>query len=120
MPADPSYLKHGLDVEDEDYHKVGSISHIWPNAASTGDVETPGDSFPPYEPVAPEDIPETQHLTAQGIFEVDRGPLGLRGHLYVPFSAIYDIVPGEKVVLNCVSDECERLYSTRPDNLPSS
>jgi hypothetical protein len=37
--------------------------------------------------------------------------------LYVPFAAVEDVISGERVVLNCVKDECRNLYANRPAEL---
>lgn len=118
MPADARYVETGLDVVDEGGAHVGTVKHVWPEAASTGVVETPGDSLPADEPVAPEGETETSRMTARGYFQVDRGLLHLGGRLWVPYSAIYDIVPDEKIVLNCFLSEAEHLYAQRPDSIP--
>jgi hypothetical protein len=45
---------------------------------------------------------------ATGYFEVDHGGfLGIGAKaLYVPYSAVQQVIPGDRVVLNCTKDEC--------------
>lgn len=43
------------------------------------------------------------------------GILGVGGHdLYIPSNAVTDVVPDERVTVNCGKDECARLYGTKP------
>jgi hypothetical protein len=37
--------------------------------------------------------------------------------LYVPFAAVEDVITGDRVVLNCVKEECQNLYANRPAEL---
>ena len=52
-----------------------------------------------------------------GYFKVDQGGiLGIGAkHLYVPYDAVDDVVPGESVTLNCTKDEADAQYGTKPD-----
>jgi hypothetical protein len=53
-------------------------------------------------------------------FEVRHGGiLGFGGeHLYVPFSAVDAVAPGDSVTLTCGLDECFNRFSRRPEPLP--
>jgi hypothetical protein len=54
-------------------------------------------------------------------FEVRHGGiLGIGGeHLYVPFSAVDAVAPGDSVTLICGLDECLSRFSRRPEPLPN-
>lgn len=39
----------------------------------------------------------------------------LTRHLYVPFSVVQDVVPGDCVYLLCSKSECKQLYAQKPD-----
>jgi hypothetical protein len=50
---------------------------------------------------------------------VDQGGiLGLGAkHLYVPYVAVTECVPGERVILNCSKSECADRYGDQPESL---
>lgn len=60
--------------------------------------------------------------TANGYLEVDHG--GLLGigatHLYIPFSAVQDIVPDDRVTLNVSAQQAEDMFKQKPAFLQTS
>jgi hypothetical protein len=38
--------------------------------------------------------------------------------LYIPFSAVQTVVPGDNLTVNCTKDTCGDLYGDKPDVLP--
>ncbi|HZU12540.1 MAG TPA: hypothetical protein VFB58_06840 [Chloroflexota bacterium] len=55
-------------------------------------------------------------MTGTGYFKVDQGGiLGIGAkELYIPFSAVTSVDPGNCVTLNCTKDECDNAYSQKP------
>jgi len=70
-------IEPGMDVTDADGHKVGSVNHVYHQAAAAV-ASGGGDSGLPHE----------------DIFEVKTGFLGLGKHFYVPSSAVQDVSSG--------------------------
>ena len=76
---DFSRLRPGMEVCDLSADKVGTVAHIYrsPEAADTSGEGSPaGSTAPPYEEV----------------LDIKTGLLGLGSHLYVPVSAIQDLL----------------------------
>jgi hypothetical protein len=54
-----------------------------------------------------------------GYFKVDQGGiLGIGAkHLYIPFSAVTNVVAGDNLTVNCSKDEADSLFGNKPDFL---
>jgi hypothetical protein len=99
MDADTIRIDGGMEVFTTDGQKLGKVSHVWPvvDDASSG-------------------------IASTGYFQVDQGGvLGIGAkHLYVPYSAIDDHVPGECVTISCAKNDCTRLFEQQPEFLSQS
>jgi hypothetical protein len=86
-------ISHGMDVYGSDAEKIGTVSHVWPTVEDT-----------------------SSGISTTGVFQVDQGGiLGLGAkHLYVPYVAVTECVPGERVILNCSKSDCANRYGDRP------
>ena|SRR5947209_4729872 len=96
MVPETMRIDNDMEVFSSDGEKIGKVSHVWPNVGDTA-----------------------SGITTGGYFQVDQGGiLGLGAkHLYVPYSAVDDCVPGECVTLNCAKGECADLYQEQPEFL---
>jgi hypothetical protein len=92
-------IREGMEVYSSDGEKIGSVSQVW-----TGVTDASTD------------------IQSAGYFKVDQGGiLGLGAkHLYVPYSAVDDVVPGDCVTVNCTKDQCGDLYEQEPDFLQTT
>jgi hypothetical protein len=69
------------------------------------------------------DIPVSAEMaggaTDERYFKVQQGGiLGIGGKsLYIPFSAVQDVVAGDSVTLDCTKDECDARYGSMPASL---
>jgi hypothetical protein len=92
----PGRILPGMDVCDVGGDKVGSITAVH----HVGEVPDP----------APASMPDD-------ILEVKTGLLGLGKHLYVPLSAVQEVLP-ESVFLSRPKEDFESLgYYTKPTHL---
>jgi hypothetical protein len=86
-------VSHGMDVVSSDGEKIGTVTHVWPTVEDT-----------------------SSGISTTGVFQVDQGGiLGLGAkHLYVPYIAVRECVPGERVTLKCAKVECADRYGDQP------
>lgn len=99
MNTEPLEIREGMEVYASDGEKIGSVAQVWTNVTDT-----------------------TTAVASIGYFQVDQGGvLGIgASHLYIPFSSVDDLVPGECVTINCAKSECSSRYEQEPDFLGQS
>jgi hypothetical protein len=146
MVLNATHIQKGMDVFGSDEEKVGSVSAVYPDAgaagpegashaqagttalgdtvledAPRGSTEEPG---PAGSRVAPEPLHITEPTSAfgggpGGYFRVDQG--GVLGvgtkHLYIPLSAVCDVIPGQRVTVTYTKDQVSNIFDTRPETL---
>jgi hypothetical protein len=132
----------GMEVYGRDGEKIGTISEVYPTTGTVGSVSpgTTGSGGPGVGDVVTEevDVMTTPGVAStrdpgygtvsmpaaagdagvgsSGYVQVDQGGvlgIGTR-HLYIPFSAVTDVVPGENVTVDCTKDQCGERYATKP------
>jgi sporulation protein YlmC with PRC-barrel domain len=99
MVTDTQTIQQGMDVFDTTGEKIGTIGDIYTLQATN---ET--------SPMGP--------TASQGsMIKVNEGGvLGIGAKpLYVPFSAVQTVTPGDSVTLNCTKSQAETQYSTKPE-----
>jgi sporulation protein YlmC with PRC-barrel domain len=122
MAVNLSTVQTGMDVLDPSGNKIGSVSDILsvqaysetdtdtvfadPAAGTAGDLQTTS--------VTPDPSGQQTYL------KVDQGGiLGIGAkELYIPFSAVQNVVPGDNLTVNCTKDTCGNMYGSKPDFLP--
>ena len=88
----------GMDVCDVTGEKVGSISHLYGFADATAEGVTPA-------------------RTGDEVIEVKTGFLGLGKHLYIPFSAVQEVLT-DSIFLSKSRETFEELgYENKPAHL---
>jgi hypothetical protein len=122
-------IQQGMDVFGADGQKIGSVSEVYRDvgAGTAGTYGTPtGTSDIVTEEVTttPTGTPggtfaettTSTGATSPGYFKVDQGGiLGIGAkELYIPFSAVSTVVPGENVTVSCTKDECGTRFGTKP------
>lgn len=143
MVASTTEIQTGMAVYSSDGDKLGEIKEVYPNPSpasdQTGDMGTSGEiiveevvaALPPDEPVIVEAVYDTGVIGTggtspgagsandTGYFKVEHGGvLGIGAKdLYIPFSAVSDVVPGDRVTVSCTHDVCIKQYETKPDFL---
>jgi len=90
-------LEPGMDVCDIAGDKVGTIAHVYRYAE-------PGVSA-----TATATLTETAPQSHDEILEVKTGLLGLGSHLYIPLSAVQEVLHKDCVFLSSPKHEFERL-----------
>lgn len=113
---DLTTVQAGMDVLDPIGDKVGTISDILDvQAYSASDTDT-AYTDPTTGTISDYDVTSVTPTGEQRYLTVKHG--GLLGigaeELYVPLSAVQNIVPGESVTINCTKDTCGDMYGTKP------
>lgn len=121
MAVDLGSVQTGMDVFDPAGEKIGTLSDILnvqaysatenqasytaPGTGTTADVQM-GTTAP---------APSGQNA----YLKVDQGGiLGIGAkELYIPFSAVESIVPGDNLTVNCTKATCADMYGTKPEFL---
>lgn len=122
MAVNLGTVQTGMDVLDPSGNKIGTVADILNVAArsatgsntgaaglslgTAGDLET--------TTVPADNSSQTTYL------KVDQGGiLGIGAkELYIPFSAVQNVVPGDNLTVNCTKDTCDSMYGNKPDFLP--
>lgn len=121
MDTNTSGIQQGMDVYGADGQKIGSVDDILNVAAysqtgaGTSYAGTPSTGAQPNTGFTGGTGP-----TGEGSYlKVDQGGiLGIGAtELYVPFSSVTDIVPGDRLTLDCTKDTCGDLYGKKPEFL---
>jgi hypothetical protein len=100
----------GMDVCDVTGEKVGSIAHVYGMAEASDDATVGATTD------ATTDV-TTPARTGEEIIEVKTGFLGLGKHLYIPVSAVQEVLT-DSIFLSKSRESFEELgYETKPDNL---
>jgi hypothetical protein len=109
-------IQLGMQVYGTDEAELGSVTEVWPYTETHGYISRKNHEIASFGPVGGTGDLMTSD---RGYFEVTVGQaLGLADTiLYVPFCDVQDIVPGERVTVNCTEDACGQRYKTRPDVL---
>jgi ribosomal 30S subunit maturation factor RimM len=116
MAFDLSTVQTGMDVLDPGGDKIGTVSDILDvQAYNASDTDTAyADATTGI--VSDYDVTTVTPTGEQQYLKVKHG--GLLGigaeELYVPLSAVQNIVPGESVTINCTKDTCGDVYGTKP------
>lgn len=114
MSVNMAWIQSGMEVFDTNGEKVGTVDDVLAVEArsatevSSGVTTAPG----PFDP----------HPAHSGGYlkVVSGGFLGIGGHdLYVPFSAVSNVAPGDCVTINCTRGMCSQEYSAVPEALDS-
>ncbi|HEX8917504.1 MAG TPA: PRC-barrel domain-containing protein [Chloroflexota bacterium] len=92
MSTQNAVIEPGMRVYVSDGEELGAISHVW-----TGLEETPASSLDYFK------------VTEGGFLGIGETAL------YIPFSAVDTVVPGESVTVNCGQEECIHRFTTKPD-----
>jgi hypothetical protein len=89
-------IEKDMEVFTSGGNSLGKITQVWPQV---------GD--------------QTIGITTAGYFAVHEGGLlGVGGKdLYIPFTAVDDLVAHKSITLGCTKGECEKRYSETPDFL---
>jgi sporulation protein YlmC with PRC-barrel domain len=99
MNTSTQTIQNGMDVYDSTGQKIGTVADVYNvQAQSAGTSMTP---------------PSTN----QGeVFKVNEGGvLGIGAtELYLPYSAIGSVTPGERVTLNLTKDQADAQYTQKP------
>lgn len=102
---------------------MGATPNASPGYPGQGSAMDAGGEIDEVDVVVVEEVPVDmggfatgQGSAAGGYFEVDQGGiLGIGAkHLYVPFSAVQNVVPGDRVVLNCIKDQADASFENKP------
>lgn len=143
MVKSTTEIQTGMDVYSSDGEKIGEVKEIYRNSGSgtgqAGDRDAAGDvvvevvdvvEIVPDALGGAEAVYETAVVgtpsragagstTETGYLKVEhRGMLGLGAKdLYIPVSAVTDVVPGDRLTVSCQHDECMKQYEARPDFL---
>ncbi len=119
MALDLSTVQTGMDVLDPNGDKIGSVSDILDvQAYDATDTDTLA-TDPTTGAVSDYDVTTVAPAGDQRYLEVKHGGvLGIGAEeLYVPLSAVQNIVPGDSVTINCTKDTCGDMYGTKPPGL---
>jgi hypothetical protein len=111
-----------MDVLDPTGEKIGTVADILnvqaysateqdtmaadPATGTVADLQTTTVSP---DPAGDQTYLKVEHGGILGIGATD---------LYIPFSAVQTVVPGDNLTVNCTKDTCGDLYGTKPDFLP--
>lgn len=113
-------IQTGMEVFGTDGEKIGKVAEVYPNAESTGPMSSGVSSPAGVGDIITEEVNVTPPSAMEGLsgyVKVDHG--GILGigtqHLYIPFSALSNVLPGENVTVSCTKDQCRDLYGTKPD-----
>lgn len=121
MAIDQSSVQTGMEVLDPTGEKIGTISDILDVQAYSAT-----DTQPSYTDPSTGTASDLQTTTVtpnpsggQRYFKVNQGGvLGIGAkELYIPFSAVENIVPGDNVTVNCTKETCGDMYGSKPDFL---
>lgn len=101
MVTNADTIQKGMDVYDSTGDKIGSVGDVYSVQAQsqTGSMG-----------------PST---STGSMFEVDEGGvLGIGAtKLYIPFSSVQTVNPGDSITLNCTKAQAEAQYTNKPDFL---
>jgi hypothetical protein len=113
MALDLSTVQTGMDVIDPTGNTVGTVADIIDVQAYSATDTTSGG-------VVDDTVSTAPTSGGQRYLKVDHGGiLGIGAqHLYIPFTAVQNVVPGESLTVNCTTDTCGDMYGTKPDFLP--
>ena len=117
MATNLAGIETGMDVFDSNGDKIGKISDILTiqaqsHAAVTSTYGGTDTGF---------DTGTGSFGTGSGnILKVDQGGiLGIGAkELFIPFSAVQSVVPGDNITINCTKDACGSMYGEKPEFLP--
>ena len=122
MAIDQKTVQIGMDVVDPTGEKIGKIDDILDVQAYVSSESDSTSLDPSSGTVA--DLAVTTVTPApseeQTYLKVSEGGiLGIGAKdLYIPFSSIRNVTPGENVTIDCTKDTCGDMYGTKPDFLP--
>jgi hypothetical protein len=110
----------GTDPETmvERIQVTGDAAGYGTDIAGESSQTTPytGSSLPEQRPSSDSVAMATADPSREGYIQVDHGGfLGIgTSHLYIPFSAVAHVEPGDCVSLTCTKDSCTSLYHNTP------
>ncbi|HZU11501.1 MAG TPA: PRC-barrel domain-containing protein [Chloroflexota bacterium] len=99
MVTNEQTVQNGMDVYDATGEKIGTVADVYTvQARSQGNAMTPPS-------------------TSQGsVFKVNEG--GVMGigatELYIPFSAVQTVTPGDRITLNTTKAKVDAEYARKP------
>lgn len=101
MVTNADTIQKGMDVYDSTGDKFGSVGDVYAVQAQSQTSS-----------IAPS-------TSTGSMFEVDEGGvLGIGAtKLYIPFSSVQTVNPGQSITLNCTKSQAETQYSNKPDFL---
>jgi hypothetical protein len=117
MTVNLASVQTGMEVFDPVGDKIGTVADILDvQAYSATEQDTlttdPATGMP--SAVTPNPAAEQRYLKVE-----HGGILGMGAkELYIPFSAVETVVPGDCLTVNCTKDTCGDMYGTKPDFLP--
>lgn len=106
-------IQIGMVVHGKDGTELGKVTEVWPYTESYGYLSRGTHELADYGAIGGTGDTMTSD---RGYFQVRQGELlGFGGRdLYLPFSTIQAVAPGESVTVDCTEDTCEERYGTRP------
>lgn len=113
MTVGTSGIQKGMDVYDVNGDKVGTVKDIV-SAPAVGETGAATDTVDEAATGAGE-----MDAGQEPYIKVERGGiLGIGAkELYLPFSAVQNVVSGDNVMISSTKEEVEDLYGNRPDFL---
>lgn len=101
MVTNADTIQKGMDVYDSTGDKIGSVGDVY-SVQAQSQTSSMG--------------PDT---STGSMFEVDEGGvLGIGAtKLYIPFSSVQTVNPGDSITLNCTKSQAEMQYGNKPDFL---
>jgi hypothetical protein len=125
METQVADIQKGMEVYGTDGERLGTVAEVYFGESTTPQptgVDTGTDIMT--DPVTPDTLAAEARGESwggrdvpTGFFRMDQGGiLGLGAHhLYVPFSAVCDVVPNRCVTLSCSKDDCSSLFANKPE-----
>ena len=117
MATNLAGIETGMEVFDSNGEKIGKISDILTIQAQSQVAATSS-----YAATDTGFDTGTGSLGTGGsnILKVDQGGiLGIGAkELFIPFSAVQTVVPGESISINCTKDACGSMFGEKPEFLP--
>lgn len=122
MATNLATVQTGMDVLDPAGDKIGTVSDILTVQAYSANEQDAMYADPATSTVS--DLQTTMGTPdaagEQTYLKVEQGGiLGIGAReLYIPFSAVKQVVPGGNLTVNCTKDTCGDMYGDKPAFLP--
>lgn len=108
MAVNTAGIQNGMDVYDSNGDKIGTVDDVLAVEARS---ETGGGLTS--NTLAGDVAGQGSYLKIS-----EGGVLGIgTTELYVPFSAVQNVSPGDSVTINCTKDQCGNMYGNKPEFL---